>query len=92
MNRRTRGLVFQLGSFEQLRRVESHQHTTEALVGSSRLFPGGFRFSRNRACPKGIRNFNPPPAAHADQYHEFEVEGDRPGGMARTNTGDHPPR
>jgi VWFA-related protein len=31
--------------------------------------------------------YNPPPAAHADEYHEIEVRVDRPGLKARTRTG-----
>ena len=90
MNRRTRGLIFQLGSFEELRRAESDQHTAEVLVGSSRSFPGGLPLFQESSSPNG--NPELAPAAHAYEYHEFEVEVDQPGGMARTNTGDHPPR
>jgi VWFA-related protein len=32
-------------------------------------------------------SFNPPPAMHADEYHGLQVEIDKPGLTARTNTG-----
>jgi VWFA-related protein len=34
-----------------------------------------------------VLTFNPPPAAHPDEYHALEVEVDKPGLKARTRTG-----
>ena len=34
-----------------------------------------------------VLTYNPPPAAHADEYHSIEVKVDRPGLKARTRTG-----
>jgi len=34
-----------------------------------------------------VLTYNPPPAAHPDEYHGIEVKVDRPGLTARTRTG-----